>query len=148
MFQIFPVFVHSTTNYWFFHKIVIWRRTQTNQILFRSPLYIHLLSHSISLWQYDFRALGKFHITFVRCLLFLLFFFFLFSSLDMFIFPFIIVFVPDARAQRLHFQRNKQSQIVDRITLFVPSVRCLFDYQRSNFWIKHQCVFFLFHQFS
>lgn len=43
MFQIFPVFVHSTSNYWFSHKIVIWRRTQTNQILFRSPLYIHSL---------------------------------------------------------------------------------------------------------
>lgn len=43
----------------------------------------------------------------------------------MFIFPFIIVFVPDARAQRLHFQRNKQSQIVDRITLFC-SKRSLF----------------------
>lgn len=98
--------------YWFSHKFVIWQHRQTNQILSMLKItFAHLLSLAM-----DFRALSKIHITFFAC------FFFFFSPL--FIFPFIIVFVLNARAYRSHI-RNKPSKIADSITLFVSCTLAL-----------------------
>lgn len=101
-----------------FHMIVIWRRRQTNQISsYDHFAFIRTFVISVAM---NSRVLSKFDITFFAffipapmCTVYKL------LSCILFIYPFIIVFVLDARVQRLHFQRNIHTKIVDRIKLFL-----------------------------
>lgn len=91
------------------------------------------------------RVLSKFDITFfaffilavyVQCASYSVLFCILF------IYPFIIVFVLDARVQRLHFQRNKHRKNVDRIKLFLFRTFAVYSIiSTPQFLIKHQLFF-------
>lgn len=121
--------------------IVIWRRRQTNQILsYDHFAFIRTFDISVAM---NSRVLSKFDITFFccfhsRCICTS----YSVLSCILFIYPFIIVFVLDARVQRLHFQRNKHRKNVDRIKLFLFRTFAVYSIILTpQFLIKHQLFF-------
>lgn len=113
------------------------------QIKFYPITTLHSFAHLLSLLQW----ISAYSANLI--LHFLLFSFPLYKlvSCILVIHPFIIVFVLDARVQRLHFQRNKHRKNFDRTKLFLFRTFAVYSIiSTPQFLIKHQL--FLFHQFS
>lgn len=141
--DVHPVFGHSKRKLLIFTWLLF--DDVDKQIKFYPMTTLHSFAHLISLLQwilaYSANLILHFFAFFilavyVQCTSYSV------LSCILFIYPFIIVFVLDARVQRLHFQRNKHRKNVDRIKLFLFRTFTVYSIiSTPQFLIKHQLFF-------